>query len=169
MKKRVMRFLYQSGKHDARLKMQCPRAETAWLGWRPVDFPDVRDTAIVLSARKTSLHMARGVPASVLSSQLHPQGSARQSTAKTPASVPFLKMKTDIIRRVSFLGDPVAFWRGREGRGGNKPGRPGSPLGSRAPGAKIWSFSHQKLVDSSNSTAPLMEMEAGVFIFSKRF
>lgn len=30
----------------------------------------------------------------------------------TPRYNPFSKMKTDIIRRVSFLEDPVAFWRG---------------------------------------------------------
>ena len=36
-------------------------------------------------------------------------------------------------------------------------------------GAAIWSFSHQKLVDSSNGTASLPDTEAGMFIFTERF
>ena len=36
-------------------------------------------------------------------------------------------------------------------------------------GVGIWSFSHQKVVDSSNSTASFLETEAGMFIFTKRF
>lgn len=81
----------------------------------------VCDIAIALNGRKTSLRVARGFPAPLPSWQPHPQGSAHQSSLKTGAPVPFSKMETDILRRVSFLDDLVAFW---SKMGGNKPGRP---------------------------------------------
>ena len=60
-------------------------------------------------------------PAPLPSWQPHPQGSARQPSLETGAPVPFSKMETDILRSVSFLDDPVAFW---SKVGGKKPGRP---------------------------------------------
>lgn len=164
--------------------MQCPRAETAWLGWRPVDFPNVCDIVIALSARKTSLHMAQGVPASVRSSvvscvrgvpasvpsrQLHPQGSARQSTAKTPASVPFLKMKTDIIRRVSFLGDPVAFWRGREGRVETNQGGLEAPWEAEPLGQRFGLFHIKNLLTAQTAQPLSWRWRQGCLFFLKGF
>lgn len=116
-----------------------------------------------LNGRKASVRVARGF-------QPPPQGSASQFGAQTAAPVPFGKMKTDNLRRVSFLEDLVAFWKGREGCVEKNPGRaPEAPWEAGPLRVGIPSFSHQKLVDSSDSPASFLETEAGMFIFSKRF
>ena len=73
--------------------------------------------------------------------------NAKQKTENTMAvagwgaPVPFSKMKTDVLRRVSFLDGPVAFWRGREGGVEKTRGGPGNPLGGSAPRDRALAFS----------------------------
>lgn len=136
-----------------------------WLNARPHRF--FLKVCAPLSDRDTAPARGGRGASPTPSRQLRPRGSDRQSNAETRASVPFLKMQTYVTRHVSFLDGPVAFCGGRKGRVETNQGGPGSPLGGRAPGASIWSFSHQKLADSSHSTASLLETRQGCLFFPR--
>lgn len=76
-------------------------------------------------------------------------------------------MKTDIIRHVSFLDDPVTFWRGREGRvetnqGGLEARWEAEPLGQG------FGLFHIKNLLTAQKAQPLSWRQGrGVYFFLK--
>lgn len=76
-------------------------------------------------------------------------------------------METDILRHISFLDDPVAFWRGWEGLG-NKPGRPWKPPGRQSPSGQGFGLFHIKNLLTAHTAQPLSwSLRQGCLFFLK--